>query len=75
MTLPSVKHLRYLPFNMAFTLDAAGDLMCTPLRDDKSYSEDIADYHLVDMGDSTQWDESDEKALVMIYETLLNIRK
>ena len=72
MTLPAVKFLRNLPLDSAFTLNAAGDLMWTPLRADKSYSEDIADYRHVDMD---HWDDGDECSLVLIYETLLNIRK
>ena len=75
MTIPAVKFIRHLPFDAAFTLNGDGDLMWSPLLEDKTYSEDIEDYTMVDMGNKDLWDESDEKALVIIYETLLNIRK
>ena len=64
-------HLRHVPFNLAFTLDANDELMCVKLRDDKTFSRTLSDYEPVDiMGD---WSAQDEIVLVQIYETLMGI--
>ena len=62
-------HLRHVPFDLAFTLDANDELMCVKLRDDKSFSRTLSDYEPVDiMGD---WSDEDEDILVSIYDTLM----
>ena len=65
-------HLRYLPFDLSFTLNEDEDLMCARLLPDKNYSTDIADYEIVDINDG--WSEEHEVTLVIIYETLLGVR-
>ena len=65
-------HLRHLPFDLAFTLNAEDELMCVRLREDKSFSRNLADYEIVDINDG--WSEEDEVTLVQILETLLGIR-
>ena len=62
-------HLRYVPFGLAFTLNKDGDLLCAPLREDKSYSTDIEDYQVVELDAS--WSDEEEDTLMIIHQTLL----
>lgn len=64
-------HLRHVPFGLAFTLNADDDLMCVPLRADKSFSRDIADYRPVDVSDDTRWSNAEQTVLVLINDTLM----
>lgn len=61
-------HLRHVPFDLAFTLNADDDLMCVKLREDKSFSRRLADYELVWVDD---WSDEDAETLTLIYDTLL----
>ena len=62
-------HLRHVPFGLAFTLNADGDLMCVKLRDDFTFSKSLSDYQPVELGDN--WSEEDEETLVLIHQTLM----
>ena len=61
-------HLRHLPFDLAFTLDADDTLMCTVLREDKSFSRRLSDYEAVDLD---LWREDHQHTLMLIHNTLL----
>ena len=61
-------HLRYLPFDMAFTLNADDELMCVRLREDKTFPRRLSEYTVVDI---EEWSEDDELVLAQIMDTLL----
>ena len=62
-------HLRHLPFDLAFTLNADDDLMCVRLREDQSFSRDLNDYEMVCIEDG--WSDEDIDTLHLIYDTLM----
>ena len=61
-------HLRHVPFGLAFTLNADDDLMCVKLRDDLTFSRDLADYQPVELTD--MWSDEEKATLMLIHQTL-----
>ena len=55
----------------AATLNAADDLMCSPLRADYSFSRDMEDYRHVDIDDDSRWSNAEKTTLMLILDTLM----
>ena len=64
-------HLRHVPFGLAFTLNADDDLMCSPLRQDYSFSRDLVEYKHVDIDDDSRWTNAEKTTLMLILDTLM----